>query len=157
MKVLFLVSVLTASLGMMQAPVVAAQVSTIELYKAATILGHEYDMNYAAKNPAAMAGLYTMDGVLVSPSGPVVRGRAALRMYYAKRFASGARHHAITVVEVHVLGDGGYGLCRFSVMVPRANGTLHEQRGTIVAVYQHDADGWHLRLVQPSVPESPAK
>ena len=37
-----------------------------------------------------MAALYTLDGVLLSPSGSVVRGREALTTYYAERFACGA-------------------------------------------------------------------
>jgi uncharacterized protein (TIGR02246 family) len=74
---------------------------------AAIELGRQYDANYANKNPAAMAALYTPDGLLVSPSGPIVRGQEALRIYYTKRFASGARGLAIKVVEVHVQGNGG--------------------------------------------------
>ena len=89
--------------------------------------------------------------------GPIVRGREDLQSYYAKRFASGARGHAIKVVEVHVQGDGGYGLAQFSVTVPLATGGTHEVHGSIVTIYQRDPDGWHMRLVEPSVPEPPAK
>jgi uncharacterized protein (TIGR02246 family) len=138
-------------------PALAADTAETELLQAATELGRLYDSNYADKNPAAMAALYAPDGVLVSPSGPIIRGREALTAYYAKRFASGAHGHAIKIVEVHVQGNGGYGLAQFSVTVPRLNGEAREEHGSIVAVYQHDPDGWHMRLVQPSVPELPAK
>jgi ketosteroid isomerase-like protein len=63
----------------------------------------------------------------------------------------------IKIVEVHVQGDGGYGVAQFSVTVPGANGDLHEVHGTIVAIYQRDPGGWHLRLVEPSVPEPSGK
>ena len=43
--------------------------------QAATELGRQYDANYNDKKPAAMAALYTLDGVLLSPSGSVARGR----------------------------------------------------------------------------------
>lgn len=125
-----------------------------DLQAAAVDLGHRYDASYAAKDPAAMAALYAADGLLVSPSGPVVRGRTALHDYYVKRFASGATGHAIAVKEVHVKGDGGYSVSTFSVNVPGKNGTLHTEQGSLVAIYQHDADGWHLSLVEPSVPAS---
>jgi uncharacterized protein (TIGR02246 family) len=144
-----LLAVLFAGLA---APALAAGVTEAELMQAATDLARQYDANYAAKDPKAMAALYAPDGVLVSPSGPVVRGREALVDYYTKRFASGARGHAIKVMEVHVQGDGGYGLSQFSVTVPEAGGSFHEEHGSIVAVYRHDPDGWHMRLVQPSVP-----
>ena len=137
--------------------VLAADVTEAELMQAAIELGRQYDANYADKNPDGMAALYASDGMLVSPSGPIVRGREALRAYYVKRFASGARGHTIKVVEVHVQGNGGYGVAQFSVTVPSVNGDLHEVHGTIVAIYQRDPDGWHLRLVEPSVPEPPGK
>jgi uncharacterized protein (TIGR02246 family) len=138
------------------APVFAQNVTEAELIQAATSLARQYDENYAAKDPAAMAALYAADGVLVSPRGPVIRGRAELKAYYTKRFASGANGHAIKVMEVHVQGEGGYGLSQFSVKSPGANGEPHEVHGSILAVYHRDPDGWHLRMVQPSVPEPAA-
>jgi uncharacterized protein (TIGR02246 family) len=146
-------------IGATAAPTLAAgDITESELIQAATELGRQYDANYNDKKPAALAALYTLDGVLLSPSGSVVRGREALATYYAERFASGARGHAIKVIEVHIQGNGGYGLAHFSVMAPRANGDLHEVDGRIVAIYQRDPDGWHMRLVEASVvPESAEK
>jgi uncharacterized protein (TIGR02246 family) len=125
--------------------------------RAAIDLGARYDANYAAKDSAAMAMVYADDGELVSPAGRIVRGRDAIRAYYVKRFASGARGHAIRVLEVHVQGDGGYGISQFSVMVPGLNGALHEEHGTIATVYRREPDGWHLSLVAPNVPAIPDK
>ncbi|HVJ53501.1 MAG TPA: nuclear transport factor 2 family protein [Aliidongia sp.] len=150
-------AILTMLLLGANVPALAAGVTEAELMQAATELGRQYDAHYAAKDPAGMAALYASDGLLVSPSGPIVRGREALQAYYTKRFASGAHSHAIKVVEVHVKGDGGYGLAQFSVTVPRASGGIEEVHGSIVAIYQHDPDGWHMSLVQPSVPEAAGK
>ena len=140
--------------GATATPAPAADVTEAELMQAATALAQQYDASYAVKNPAAMAALYASDGVLVAPSGSIVRGRQALTTYYANRFASGARGHAIKVVEAHVQGNGGYGLTQFTVAVPDAHGNLREDHGSIVVVYRRDADGWHMRLVEPSVRES---
>ena len=140
--------------GATATPAPVADVTEAELMQAATALAQQYDANYAAKDPAGMDALYASDGVLVAPSGSIVRGRQALTTYYANRFASGARSHAIKVVEAHVQGNGGYGLTQFTVTVPGANGNLREEHGSIVVVYRRDADGWHMRLVEPSVPES---
>jgi uncharacterized protein (TIGR02246 family) len=150
-------ALLAVIFGMSAAPAIAAEVTEAELMQAATELGRLYDSNYAARNPAGMASLYATDGVLVSPAGPFVRGREDLTAYYTKRFATGAHDHAIKVIEVHVQGNGGYGLAQFSVMVPRPNGETEQVHGTIAAVYQHDPDGWHMRLVEPSVPEPAQK
>jgi uncharacterized protein (TIGR02246 family) len=151
MKTLSAIALLAALIGAGSVPARAADVTEAELMQAATELGHQYDAQYAAKDPDGMASVYARDGALISPAGPIVRGRAALKDYYVKRFASGARGHAIKVLEVHVLGDGGYGINQFSVTVPGADGSLHEEHGTIVAIYRHDPDGWHMGLVATSV------
>ena len=157
MKRLFTHSLLALLVGATAAPALAAgDVTESELMRAATELGRQYDANYNGKNPAGMAALYAPDGVLLSPSGSIVRGREALTTYYGDRFASGARSHAIKVVEVHVQGDGGYGVAQFSVSAPGANGGLHEVAGRIVAIYQRDPDGWHMRLLEASVVQEPA-
>jgi ketosteroid isomerase-like protein len=67
----------------------AADVTQAELMQAATTLARQYDAHYDAKDPVGMAALYASDGVLVSPAGPIIKGRKALTAYYTKRFASG--------------------------------------------------------------------
>jgi uncharacterized protein (TIGR02246 family) len=156
MRRIWMLALLAATIGA-ATPAIAAEVTEAELMQAAIELGQQYDANYARKNPAGMAALYASDGILVSPSGPIVRGREALTAYYTKRFASGARDHAIKVVEVRVQGNGGYGLAQFSVTVPHPTGELAQVHGSIVAIYQHDPDGWHMSLVEPSVPEPAGK
>jgi ketosteroid isomerase-like protein len=125
-------------------PAWAADVTEQDLMRAAVELGSQYDANYNVRNAAGMAGLYATDGVLISP-GPVVRGTAALEDYYRSRFASGATGHRTTVVEVHVQGDGGFGVGTFAVTSPTAGGAARELHGNLAMVYGHTAGGWHLR------------
>src|ERR1700752_2169905 len=99
MNRLITLALLALPVGATAAPAPAANVTETESMQAATELAQQYDPNYAAKNPAGMAALYASDGVLVAPSGSIVRGRQALTTYYASRFASGPRGHAIKVVE----------------------------------------------------------
>jgi len=121
-----------------------------EAQSAAAKLGQLYDSNYAAKNADAMAQLYAEDGVLVSPAGKIVKGRAALRQYYEQRFSSGAKQHHIHVIDAQPQGDGGFSVAEFSVEVPKGDGTFRQERGHIVAVYVKESDGWHFRAVEPS-------
>ncbi len=114
-------------------PCWAADVTPQDLMRAATDLGSQYDANYNAKNAAGMAALYAPDGVMISP-GPVLRGTAELEAYYQSRFAAGATGHHTTIVEVHVQGDGGYGVGRFAVTVADAGGGSHELRGNLAIV-----------------------
>ena len=97
MRKLSAITLLTLFVTVTAGRTLAADVTEAELMQAAIELGRQYDANYADKNPAAMAALYAPDGLLVSPSGPIVRGREALRAYYTNRFASGARGHTIKV------------------------------------------------------------
>jgi ketosteroid isomerase-like protein len=99
-----------------------------------------------------MAALYATDGVLVSPGGPLIRGRAALQAYYKNRFASGARDHESKVAEAHAMGEGGYGLGTFSVNTPQSDGNAKRLTGNIAYVCKHGPDGWRLQAVVPSVP-----
>jgi uncharacterized protein (TIGR02246 family) len=126
--------------------------SKVSLQDAAAELGHRYDNLYRQKDVAGMASLYATDGELVSPSGKKIKGRESLENYYRQRFASGASDHKITVEETHVVGDSGYSVATFSVVVPATSKSeRHTEQGHIAAVYAHDASGWHFALVQPSV------
>lgn len=131
----------------------AAPPPTASVRDAAVQLAHDYDTFYNEKNAAAMADLYAVDGVLVSPGGKIVTGRAALLQYYRSRFVSGAVGHKITVLQASPLGDAGYSISAFSVSAPNpppATGT-RAVHGHIASVYEHDASGWHFALVEPSV------
>jgi ketosteroid isomerase-like protein len=152
MKVLFRIALFVQMVGAVCTPVKAAEVTEAELMAAATELARQYDAHYAAKDSAGISALYAEDGMLVSPGGPIIRGRVGLTAYYSKRFASGFKGHATKVLEVYVRGDGGYGLSEFTVSTPAANGQVLQVHGTIVSIYQHDPDGWHFSLVVHSIP-----
>ena len=136
-------------------PAHTAEVGQQELMQAAETLGKGYDSNYNAKNAAGMAALYASDGVLVTP-GPVISGADKLKTYYQSRFDAGAGDHVTKIAEVHVQGDGGFGIGQFSATVPTPDGGRREIKGNLATIYQHGADGWHLRLVIASVPPPPA-
>jgi uncharacterized protein (TIGR02246 family) len=130
----------------------APEPSSQDVQSAAAQLGHLYDTNYAAKNADAMAQLYAEDGMLVSPAGKIIKGRAALKEYYEKRFGSGAKEHQIHVIDASAQGNGGFSIADFSVQVPKGDGTFRLESGHIMAVYVKESDGWHFRAVEPSVP-----
>jgi ketosteroid isomerase-like protein len=136
-------------------PAWAMDVTEQDLMQAATELGRQYDTNYNAKNAVGMAGLYAGGGVLISP-GQVVRGTTEVQKYYQSRFDLGATGHRTKIIEVHVQGDGGYGVGQFSVTVPASGGGTREMPGNVAMVYHHGADGWHLRLMAISVPPPPS-
>lgn len=131
-------------------PLHAEEITDQSLMQAATELAKQYDAYYGAKNPDGMTKVYAADAILISPSGAVVRGTEGLKPYYVKRFASGAKDHATTITEVHVQGNGGYGIGHFAVTVPGPDGKDLREQGNIATVYQKEADGWHIKLLVPS-------
>ena len=124
-----------------------------DVTSAAKALAAQYDAAYAAQDAEAMGRLYTEDGILVSPSGTIYRGRGAMVDYYKKRFASGAREHHLTIIDAHYESGAGFAVCHFSVTAPNSKGEMQSVEGNLLAIYRHTPDGWHLRLVEPSVPE----
>jgi ketosteroid isomerase-like protein len=132
------------------APLRAEEITEQSLMQAATELAKQYDTYYGAKNVDGMTKVYAADAILISPSGAVVRGTEGLKPYYEKRFASGAKDHATTITEVHLQGNGGYGIGHFAVTVPEKDGKERREEGNLATVYQHEADGWHIKLLVPS-------
>ncbi len=118
-------------------PLYAEEVTEQSLMRAATDLAKQYDTFYAAKNVEGMTKVYASDAILISPSGAIVRGTEGLTAYYQKRFASGAKDHATTINEVHVQGNGGYGIGHFAVTVPDGEGKTRREEGNLATVYQH--------------------
>jgi ketosteroid isomerase-like protein len=80
MKKMNTIALFAALFGICNGSAFAAGITETELMRAATDLGHQYDSHYAAKDPDGMASVYAADGVLISPLGPIVRGRAAIRL-----------------------------------------------------------------------------
>ncbi len=134
----------------MTAPLRAEEITDQSLMQAATELAKQYDTYYGAKDVAGMTKVYASDAILISPSGAVVRGTDGLTAYYQKRFASGAKDHATTINEVHVQGNGGYGIGHFAVTIPDGEGKTRREEGNLATVYQRKADGWHIELLVPS-------
>jgi ketosteroid isomerase-like protein len=131
-------------------PARAEELTEQSLMQAATELAKQYDTYYGAKNVDGMTKVYASDAILISPSGTVVRGTEGLKPYYQKRFASGAKDHATTITEVHLQGNGGYGIGHFAVTVPGPDGKDLREQGNLATVYQREADGWHIKLLVPS-------
>jgi ketosteroid isomerase-like protein len=134
----------------------AAEVTQQDLMQAAETLGKGYDDNYNSKNAAGMAALYASDGVLVSATA-VTSGTDNLKTYYQSRFDAGAGNHLTKITEVHVQGNGGFGVGQVSATVPTPDGGRRDIKGNLVTVYQHGADGWHLRLVIAAIAPPPPK
>jgi len=100
---------------------------------------------------AAIAALFTEDGVFVSPEG-IVSGRAAIEKLYRDTFnAAAVSDTAIKTTELHAVGDLGWTAGQWR------NNT---QQGNWGAVDERHGGAWQLRMltfnVTPATAAAPA-
>jgi ketosteroid isomerase-like protein len=65
------------------AATLSAQPAAVELPPALDRVLRDYEKSWSAKDPAALADLFTEDGFVLSNGKPPVRGRTAIREAYA--------------------------------------------------------------------------
>jgi uncharacterized protein (TIGR02246 family) len=93
-----------------------------------------------AKDPAAIAAIYTEDGALLPPNGETVSGRAAIEAFWTETLASGIGGEG-TDIEVHALGDVGYTVGTFTAT--DADGASIGE-GKYVEIWRHVDGKWQL-------------
>ena len=93
-----------------------------------------------AKDPAAIAAIYTEDGALLPPNGETVSGRAAIEAFWTETLASGIGGEG-TDIEVHALGDVGYTVGTFTA-TDADGATIGE--GKYVEIWRHVDGKWQL-------------
>ena len=93
-----------------------------------------------AKDPAAIAAIYTEDGALLPPNGETVSGRAAIEAFWTETLASGIGGEG-TDIEVHALGDVGYTVGTFTAT--DADGASIGE-GKYVEIWRHVDGEWQM-------------
>ena len=108
--------------------------------------------NYAtAENggdAAAVAALYTDDGVYMPSNMPAASGKAAIQSTYEQIFAQMSQQGSITPAGVDISGDwaierGSYK----STVTPKAGGNPFEDAGKYVAVLKKTGSGWKVHFL----------
>ncbi len=93
-----------------------------------------------AKDPAAIAAMYTEDGALLPPNSETVSGRAAIEAFWTETLASGIGGEG-TDIEVHALGDVGYTVGTFTA-TDADGATIGE--GKYVEIWRHVGGKWQM-------------
>lgn len=60
----------------------------------------EFTAAYNAGDAAAIAAIYSPDGVILPPGQPAIQGREAIAAHYAQAFAAGAGDLQFRVIEI---------------------------------------------------------
>ncbi len=97
----------------------------------------------AAQDGAALAKLYSPDGVEMPPNAPAAKGRAAIEAYH-KGFAQQFMVHgfSLSAGETKVLGDTAYeaGTYKQSLMQQKGGGMM-DDKGKYIVLLKKDASG----------------
>ena len=106
-----------------------------------------YEKAAGAQDGAAIAKLYTADGVEMPPNAPAAKGRAAIEAYH-KSFAQQFMVHGITLTatDTQVHGDTAIDIGTYKQMLmSQKNGAMIDDKGKYIVLLKKDASGaWLL-------------
>jgi uncharacterized protein (TIGR02246 family) len=131
------------------APDPAAEMAAIEAAKAA--MDENRSKYLAAENAgdaAALAALYTGDGVYMPSNMPAASGTAAIQAYYEQVFAQMTAQGSATPAGIDVAGDWAIERGSFkTTLTPKAGGAPMEDTGKYVVVGKKTGTGWKLHYL----------
>jgi uncharacterized protein (TIGR02246 family) len=102
-----------------------------------------YQTAAGTQDGAAIAKLYTPDGVEMPPNGPAVKGRAAIEAFH-KAFGQQFMMHGMTITpgETKVHGDYAYDIGTYKQgLMPMKGGAVVDDQGKYVVLLKKDASG----------------
>ncbi len=105
---------------------------------------------YDAGDSAALAALFTLDGVFNAPSGAVLKGRDAIEKALAGRIKAGWTKETVTTTDAGLAGSavwaaGEYGLVGSGEQAGKQSG------GHFGWVLVHDGDAWRVAMLTANV------
>jgi uncharacterized protein (TIGR02246 family) len=105
---------------------------------------------YGAGDAAALAALFTQDGVFNAPSGAVLKGRDTIEKALAGRMKAGWTKETVTTTDAGMAGNavwaaGEYGLVGSGEVAGKQSG------GHFGWVLVRDGDTWHAAMLTANV------
>lgn len=102
-----------------------------------------YQTAAGSQDGAALAKLYTADGVEMPPNAPAAKGRAAIEAFH-KAFAQQWMMHGMTITptETKVAGDTAYDVGTYKqTLMAQKGGGMVEDKGKYIVLLKKDAGG----------------
>ena len=102
-----------------------------------------YQTAAGSQDGAAIAKLYTADGVEMPPNAPSAKGRAAIEAFH-KAFAQQWMMHGMTITpaETRVVGDTAYDIGTYKqTLMAQKGGGMVEDKGKYIVLLKKDASG----------------
>ena len=102
-----------------------------------------YQTAAGAQDGAALAKLYTPDGIEMPPNAPAAKGRAAIEAFH-KAFAQQWMMHGMTITptETKITGDTAYDVGTYKqTLMAQKGGGMVEDKGKYIVLLRKDAGG----------------
>ena len=124
-------------------------------------LAKKFDDAFNNNDAAAVAALYTKDGMMVTPSGPIY-GPEAIEKYFAEAFKKGHVSNHIGNADqygTHMIGTDGkevWWIGEWSVTWQGKTGDPIQLNGHYSAINTRQGNDWKMRMLTWNVTPGPA-
>jgi len=105
-----------------------------------------YEKAAGVQDGAAIAKLYTADGVEMPPNAPAAKGRAAIEAYH-KSFAQQFMMHGMTITatDTQVHGDTAVDIGTYKqTLMAQKGGGMIDDKGKYIVLLKKEAGGWAI-------------
>jgi len=119
--------------------------------KAGDDIGKKWVAAYDAGNAAAIAALFTPDGVFIPATGVVLKGREAIEKALAGRMKAGWTKETVTNVEGGAVGNSAWAVGDYALIGSGEN-EGKQVGGKFGEALAHDSDGWHIVMLVGNSP-----
>jgi uncharacterized protein (TIGR02246 family) len=133
--------IMTALMAGLMVPVQAQDAS-----KAGEDLGKKWVAAYNAGDAAALAALFTPDGVFIPPSGVVLKGREAIKNALAGRMKAGWTKETVNVTDAGAAGNAAWAVGDYALIGSGEN-EGKQLSGKFGETLVHDSDGWYFAML----------
>jgi uncharacterized protein (TIGR02246 family) len=105
---------------------------------------------YDAGDAAALAALFTQDGVFNAPSGAVLKGRDAIEKALAGRIKAGWTKETVTTTDTGMAGSAVWAAGEYA-LVGSGEVAGKQSSGHFGWVLVRDGDAWHAAMLTANV------
>ncbi|HEU4523384.1 MAG TPA: nuclear transport factor 2 family protein [Gemmatimonadales bacterium] len=115
---------------------------SVELHR----LARQFSAAFVRGDAAAMADLYTPDGVIFPERSEWISGRDAIRRYFTPAPGRRVTHHLLTPSRIVVDGRHAYDYGTYEIAGERDGTAWGPIRGKYVVVWRRQGDSWRMQL-----------
>ena len=109
-------------------------------------LARQFSAAFVRGDAAAMANLYTTDGVIFPEQSEWISGHEAIRRYFTPAPGRRITHHLLTPSRIVVDGQHAYDYGTYEIAGERDGTAWGPVRGKYVVVWRRQGDSWRMQL-----------